>query len=182
MVRKRPARKAAKKVIAPVSEEPKSAVPSEAVAKYLAESGEATLDQMQATVERARAMLANRALLPDGPDTHRTPYPWETAEQRMEGPYSIWFASASDYGTGEGLSIYFAVEYASDENEFRRSLSLILGREMANWADVSERVPKVPFAKQFLSAQFQAQLEAFDRGEGLPSAMSYYACYRENYS
>ena len=165
-----------------MTEKSKASGHSEPVAKFLAEKGEATLDQMQATVDRARAMLANRAVLPDVSDEHRTPFAWETTEQRMEGPYRVWFASDSDYGTGEGLSIYFAAEFASDEAEFRRSLSMILGREMANSAKVSEDVATVPYAEWFLSPQLRAQLEAFGRGEGLPAAMSYYACYRANYA
>jgi len=165
-----------------MTEKSKAAEHSEPVAKFLAEKGEATLDQMQATFDRARAILAIRAVLPDGTDEHRKPYAWETTEQRMEGPYRVWFASDSDYGTGEGLSIYFAAEFASDEAEFRRSLSTILGREMANSAQISEDVPAVPYAEWFLSPQLRARLEAFARGEGLPAAMSYYACYRANYA
>ena len=99
---------------------------SDAVVKYLAEKGEAAIDQWQDTVDRARAMLASGEVLPppDGIDPHRPPpYPWETSEQMMEGPYRIWLGSVSDYGTGEGISIYFFVEYAADEDEFRRSIS-----------------------------------------------------------
>ena len=112
-----------------MTEKDKTHKPAEGVAKFLAEKGDATLDIMQATVDRARAMLANREVFPppDGTDLDRKPYAWETTPQCMEGPYRIWFASASDYATGEGVSIYFAAEFAADEGEFRRSIATIPG-------------------------------------------------------
>ena len=168
-----------------MTEESKTQAHSDAVVKYLAEKGEAAIDQWQDAVNRARAMLASGEVLPppDGLDPHLPPpYPWETSEQQMEGPYRVWLGSVSDYATGEGMSIYFFVEFAADEDEFRRSISRRLTREIANQAQVCEGVAAAPNAQWFLSSQLRARLEAFERGEDLPGAMSFYACYRANYS
>lgn len=162
-----------------------NAAPAEDVARYLAEKGGAAIDQWQAIVDRAREMVASGDVEPprDGIDPHRPlPYPWETTERRLEAPKRVWLGSVEDYATGEGLSVYFAAGLAHDEDEFRRSLSFDLGRELAHRAEVREGLGALPFSTLFLSPALRKSLGAFDRREGRPGAMSFLAQYRANYS
>ncbi len=168
-----------------MSEGSDTSAPSELVARHLAEKGEAVIEQMQATVDRAREMLAAGEVSPppDGIDPHRPPpYKWEITERLLDEPNRVWLASVDDYGTGEGLSVYFAAGFAHDEDEFRRRISLELGRELAHKAKVRLGVGDLPFASMFLSPAPRTTLEGFDQGEDRLGAMSYLACYRANYS
>jgi hypothetical protein len=161
------------------------AAPSEAIARHLAGKGEAAVEQWQAVVDRAREMLASGEVRPpvDGIDPHRPPpYPWETTERRLDTPRRVWLGYVNDYATGEGSSVYFGAGFARDEDEFRRRLSLELGRELANLAKVGEGADSLPFASVYLSPSFRSRLDAFDRGEDRPAAMSFLARFRANYS
>jgi len=160
-----------------------NAEPSEAVARYLAEKGEGAVENMQAAVNRAREMLASSEVTApaDGVDPHRPPHPWETTEPRLDSPKRIWLGYVDDYATGEGLSAYFAASFARSEDEFRRSMSIEIGRELADRAEVGEGVDAIPIASMFLSPSFRSRLEAIDRGNG-PAMISYLARYRANYS
>lgn len=90
--------------------------------------------------------------LPDGEDPHRpVPYPWEATEVQAGQRRSIWLASIEDYRTGEGLTAHFVVSFAHDEDEFRRRVSLELGRELAHLADVRKGISEHPLEAFFLS-------------------------------
>lgn len=110
------------------------------------------------------------------------PYPWEVTEVQAGHRRSIWLASIQDYGTGEGLTVHFGVSFAHDEDEFRRCVSLELGRELAHLADVRKGISEHPLAAFFLSQRARATLEAFDRGENPPGAVSFVVKYHVNYS
>lgn len=158
--------------------------PSEAIARHLAGKGEAAVEQWQAVVDRAREMLASGEVRPlDGIDPHRLPpYPWETSGRRLDAPERVWLGSVEDYASGEGISVYFAAGLAHDEDEFRRSLSIEFGRELAHRAEVREDPDALPLSTFFLSPVLRTNVRAFDRGEGRPATMSFIARYRANYS
>jgi len=157
--------------------------PSEAVARHLVQLGEDAIKQVMATVERARELLASGSVppFPEGTEPP-APYAWEITEPQLETPKRVWFAYVDDYGTGEGLSVYFAAALARDEDEFRRSISSELGRELANKAEVRLDVHGSSLASRFLPPTFVSTLEAFDRGEDRPATMSFLVRYRANYS
>lgn len=159
-------------------------LPSEAAARHLAEKGEGAIAEVAAIAERARELLASGLVNPaaDGHDPHRPPYSWELTERDVHAPKRIWLGYVDDYATGEGLSVYFFAALARGEDEFRRSISLELGRELADKAEVRLGVGGFPFASMFLSPSFASSLEGFDRGEDRPAAMSFIAKYRANYS
>ncbi len=159
--------------------------PSDGAARYFAEQGVGKIEQVQAIVNRAREMLASGEVAPpaDGEDPHRPPpYPWELTERLLDEPNRVWLASVDDYATGEGLSVYFAAGFAADEDEFRRSISREVGRELAHLAKVRLGVGELASASMFLSPDLRATLEAFDHGGERPGAMSFIAKYHVNYS
>ncbi len=112
--------------------------PSEAAARHLALKGRAAIEQIQATVDRARELLAG-GLAPPANDIEPPPHQWELVDDRpSEALPRIWLAVVDDFATGEGLSVYFVAGLARGENAFRRSIALELGRELADRAVVRE--------------------------------------------
>jgi hypothetical protein len=90
--------------------------------------------------------------------------------------------SVEDFATGEGLTVHFAAAFAHDADEFRRRLSLELGREQARQAKIGIGVEGIPQAALFLSPKLRGMLERFDSGEERPAAMSFFARYHANNS
>ncbi|CDO37807.1 hypothetical protein [Novosphingobium sp. KN65.2] len=154
---------------------------SETMARLLAGKGEETLDQWAATIARARELLQTGETVPELP-LPETSYPWEATERRLNAPRRIWCASGEDHVTGAGLCAYFASGFARDEDEFRRRIALEFGRELANRAQLAEGSAAVSFADFFLSPSLRSALEAFERGEGAPATMVFFARYAENRS
>lgn len=168
-----------------MSKQPAVAVPLDAAARYLAEKGQAWVAHHQAIVDRAREMLASGEVVstPDGIEFHRPPpYWWELTERDLSAPERVWLGTVDDFATGEGLRVYFVARFARSEEEFRRGLALELGRQLANRAEVREGVGPHPASTIFLSPAMRKSLDAFDRGEERPGALSFIARYHANYS
>ena len=130
-------------------------------------------------------MLASGSVPPfsDDKDPHGSePYPWETTEPQLKEAKRVWFAAVNEFGTGEVLSVYFAAALVCDEDEFRRSISSELGRELANKADVKVGVHGSSLASRFIPPTFVSTLEALDRGEERHATMSFLVRYHANYS
>lgn len=168
-----------------MSPKPEPLAASEAVARHLAETGEAGIARMQAAIDRAREMLA-RGEVVDPSEAHEPTshaYPWEHTERSLDGPKRVWLASVEDYATGEGLTLFFAAGLARGEDEFRRRIALELGRGRAHRAAIGQGLKgEVPFIDSFVSARLRAMLERFDQGEDPPATMSFFARYAENRS
>jgi hypothetical protein len=159
--------------------------PPEAIARFLATKGAAGVEQMQAIVDRARAMVIEADwAFADPPISAVARFEWEADDDPPpEGPASVWIGSMEDYSTGEGLSVYFVAAFAHSENGFRRYIARELGTGLADRACVRKGVEgSVPCGSMFLTDCFRSSLRAFDRGEGRPAAMSFVARFRANYS
>ena len=160
-------------------------LPSEAAARHLAEKGVAGIEQVQAIVERAHEMLATGEVAPppfDEDPLRPPPYPWEVNTARTGEPRRVWMGIVEDFGTGEGLTVHFAAALAHGDAEFRRRLSLEIGRQRAHRAEVGVGVEGLPQAAFFLSPRFRAMLQRFESGQDRPATMSLFGRYHANYS
>lgn len=159
--------------------------PPEAIARSLAMKGAAAVEQMQSIVDLARRMLVrNEVIASESQLGLVQPYDWEVDDDPPpDGRAGVWLASVSDYATGEGMSVYVLAGFAVSENAFRRRIAAEVGRELADCALVRPGASgSVPYATMLISPSFRSTLEAFDRGEQRPVAMSFVARYRANYS
>lgn len=158
---------------------------SEETVRYFAEKGSAWLTMVQAGLARAQEMVASGEVEEPagGVDPHYTPYAWESTEPEPDAPFRIWRATAEDFATGEGMTVYYAVRRARDADEFRRMISREFGVHFADCAKLAMGVDSpLQFEAAFLSATQRETFGKFDRGEEAPPAMSFYARYHFNYS
>ena len=159
--------------------------PSEALATHFARKGEAAMAELQATVERAREMLASGEVQPyeEGEDPFDVPpYDWEVSEPKSDAPRRIYLGSVSDLATGQGHTVQFAAGLARDGDEFRRQLAAHIGHVLANGAKVNRGLEEVSFSKTFISPSVRQTLEKFDQGKDAPAGFFYLSRWYENRS
>ena len=165
--------------------EKEAAGPSEALATHFARKGEESVAELQATVERAREMLASGEVQPyaEGENPFEVPpFDWEVSEPKGDDPRRIYLGSISDLATGQGHTVHFAAGLARDEDEFRRKLAAQIGHVLANGAKVKRGLEGGPFSKTFISASFRQTLEKFDHGRDAPAGFFYLSHWHENRS
>jgi hypothetical protein len=158
----------------------------ERLARHVALQGEAEATRLRAIAERAQEMLADPrfAAIAAAEVAHLPPpFAWERDEEFPAGaPIAVYLASADDFATGEGLTIYFAAGFGRSEDEFRRKLSNEWGAPLADRARIGCGVDAaVPFAPLFVTPALQSSVEAFEKGRG-PAAFSFFARHHANYS
>ena len=165
--------------------EKEKAMPSEALAAHFAHKGEESVAELQATVERAREMLASGEVQPYGEGENPfevPPYDWEVSEPKSDAPRRIYLGSVSDLATGQGHTVHFAAGLSSDEDEFRRQLAGHIGHVLANGAKVNRGLEEALFSKTFISPSLRQTLEKFDQGRDAPAGYFYLSRLYENRS
>jgi DNA-binding GntR family transcriptional regulator len=165
--------------------EKEKARPSETLATHFAHKGEDAVAELQATVERAREMLASGEVQPygEGENAFEVPlYDWEVSEPKSDAPRRIYLGSVSDLATGQGHSVHFAAGLARDGDEFRRQLAAHIGHVLSNGAKVNRGLDDVSFSKTFISPSLRQSLEKFDQGSDAPAGFFYLSRWHENRS
>ena len=165
--------------------EQEMATPSEALATHFAQKGEGAVAELQATVERAREMLASGEVQPYGEGENPfevPPFDWEVSEPKSDAPRRIYLGSVSDLATGQGHTVHFAAGLARDVDEFRRQLAAHIGHTLANGATVNAGLGDFPFSKTFISPSLRQTLEQFDQGRDAPGGFFYLSRWHENRS
>ena len=165
--------------------EKEMAKPSEVLAAHFAHKGEESVAELQATVERAREMLASGEVQAYGEGENPfevPPYDWEVSEPKSDAPRRVYLGSVSDLATGQGHTVHFAAGLARDEDEFRRQLAAHIGHVLANGAKVNRGLEEVPFSKTFISPSVRQSLEKFDKGKDAPARFFYLGRWHENRS
>ena len=165
--------------------EKEKARPSETLATHFAHKGEDAVAELQATVERAREMLASGEVQPYVEEKNpfeQPPYDWEASEPKSDATRRIYLGSVSDLATGQGHTVQFAAGLARDEDEFRRQLAAHTGHVLANGAKVNRGLEEVPFSKTFISPSLRQSLEKFDQGSDAPAGFFYLSRWHENRS
>ena len=165
--------------------EKETAGPSEALATHFARKGEESVAELQATVERAREMLASGEVQPYAEEENAfevPPFDWEVSEPMTDAPRRIYLGSVSDLATGQGHTVHFAAGLARDEGEFRRQLAAHIGHVLANGAKVNRGLAEVPFSKTFISLSLRQSLEKLDQGRDAPAGYFYLSRLYENRS
>lgn len=159
--------------------------PSEVLAAHFARKGEESVAELQATVERAREMLASGEVHPYGQGESPfevPPYDWEVSEPKSDAPRRIYLGSVSELANGQGHTVHFAAGLARDEDEFRRQLAAHIGHVLANGAKVNRGLEEIPFSKTFLSPSVRQTLEKFEQGKDAPAGFLYLSRWYENRS
>lgn len=159
--------------------------PSEALAAHFARKGEESVAELQATVERAREMLAIGEVQPyaEGENPFEVPpYDWAVSEPKSGAPRRIYLGSVSDLAIGQGHKVHFAAGLARDEDEFRRQLAAHIGHVLANGAKVNRGLGEVPFSNTFISPSVRQNLEKFDEAKDAPAGFFYLGRWHENRS
>ncbi|MDP4574419.1 hypothetical protein Q9K02_04610 [Qipengyuania sp. G39] len=165
--------------------EKQTAKPSEVLAAHFARKGEESVAELQATVERAREMLASGEVQPyaEGENPFEVPpFDWEVSEPKTDAPRRIYLGSVSDLATGQGHTVHFAAGLARDEDEFRRQLAAHMGHALANGAKVNRGLEEVSFSKTFISPSLRQTLEKFDEGGDALAGFFYLSRWHENRS
>lgn len=158
---------------------------SEALAAHFARKGEESVEELQATVERAREMLASGEVQPyaEGENPFEVPpFDWEVSEPKSDARRRIYLGSVSDIATGQGHTVHFAAGLARHEDEFRRQLAAHIGHVLANGAKVNRGLEEVSFSKTFISPSLRQTLEKFDQGKDDPAGFFYLSRWYENRS
>ena len=159
--------------------------PSEFLANHLARKGPDEIEKVQASVDRARELLASGEvqLYGEGENPFElAPYPWEVSEVPANAPRRIFLGTVSDLATGQGHTVYFAAALAWNEDEFRRKMAAHIGHALANGAKVNPGVGDFHFSKTFISPSLQQTLEKFDQGKNAPAAFFFLSRWHENRS
>ncbi len=155
------------------------------LARVVALQGKAEAVRLQAIAERAQEMLADPAFATStaGVTRQPTPHLWEAEEVFPPGARrATYLASAEDYATGEGLTIYFAAGFGRSEGEFRRKLAGEWGVPLADRARIGHGLnAAVPFAAMFMTPSLRAAIDAFEHACE-PAAFSYFARHHANFS
>lgn len=153
-------------------------------ARALAAKGAELIEQMQAIVDRARAMIVAGDVVPEGdlPGTTTPAYSWEVDhDPPLDAPATVWLGTVEDFATGEGYSVYFYAALVKSEQAFRRAMARELGRELAHRATAqAAAVGPPPLAAMFMSPSLQSQLERFHTGPR-PAVFSFVARHYANY-
>jgi hypothetical protein len=112
-----------------------------------------------------------------------TPYAWEAEEVfPAETRRAAYLASAEDYATGEGLTIYFSAGFGRSEGEFRRKLAREWGAPLADRARIGRGLDAgVPFAALFMTVGLRAAIDDFGKARG-PAEFRFFARYHANFS
>ncbi|WP_343342958.1 hypothetical protein WJT74_06565 [Sphingomicrobium sp. XHP0239] len=159
--------------------------PSEFLANHLARKGPDEVKKVQASVDRARELLASGEvqLYREGENPFElAPYPWEVSEVPANAPRRIFLGTVSDLATGQGHTVYFAAALAWNEDEFRRKMAAHIGHALANGAKVNPGVEDFHFSKTFISPSLRQTLEKFDEGKDAPAAFFFLSQWHENRS
>lgn len=165
--------------------EQKKARPSEALATHFARKGEDAVAELQASIERAREMLATGEVQPYGEGENLLelpPFDWEVSEPQSGAPRRIYLGSVSDPATGQGHTVHFAAGLAGDEDDFRRQLAAHIGHVLANGAKVKQGLGDISFSKTFISRSLRQSLKKFDQGRDAPAGFFYLSRWHENRS
>ena len=101
--------------------------------RALAAKGAELVEQMQAIVDRARAMIVAGEVVPEGDPVGATPsaYSWEVDHgPPPDASAAVRLGTVEDFATGEGYSVFFHAALAKSEDAFRRVMARELGREL----------------------------------------------------
>lgn len=152
------------------------------LARYLARMGRQQVEQFQLVVNEALRLLDESR--PVTLEAQPEPYSWEQADAASpDRPRAVYLATVQDYGTGVGLTVHFVAVLAGSEDEARRYLARLLGRNLAQLAILVRGADGiVPFARLFLSPELRASLQRIQEGDEGPAAFSYQARYHMNLS
>lgn len=156
---------------------------SDHLVRYLAGRGCDAIDDWQALIDAARAMLASGELK----EEEITAYPWEL--ERHAPPTErtrIWFSYMSDHATGAGLTTTIFAALAHSEAEFRRSISANFDRNTAHYADVVQGMEGLDTLEEgtsaFLSPMVRARLMGLGEGKERPAAFSLLIQWHANFA
>lgn len=159
--------------------------PSEFLANRIALRGNSAIEDMQATLDRAREIAAasNFQEFQSGEDPlARSPFAWEVSSSAIDHPRRVYLGITTHMETGQGHTVYFAASLARDADEFRRKLAGHLDRYLANAAQVACGVGNFPFSKVFISPSLHLRLQRYDAAKDAPPAFFYAAHWAENRS
>lgn len=159
--------------------------PSEFLASHIAKRGASAIEDMQATVDRAREIAAASGYqeYESGEDPFaKAPYRWEVSSNDVNQTRRVYLGTVTLTATGQGQTVYFAASLARDADEFRRKLADHLDRHLANAAQVACGVTDLPFSEIFISPSLHLTLQRYDAGRDAPPAFFYAAHWAENRS
>ena len=159
--------------------------PSEFLANHIARRGTSAIEDMQATVDRAREIAAasDFQVYQTGEDPlARTPFEWEISSSELDKRRRVYLGTVTNLATGQGQTVYFAASLARDADEFRRKLAGHLDRYLANAAKVKSGVGDFPFSKKFIPPSLHLTLQRYDAGKDAPPGFFYLAQWAENRS
>lgn len=159
----------------------------ERVARITAAKGRAEVAKLRAIIERAQAMLDERAFTPSTASNQAwrpAAYDWEKPELFAVGQgRHLYRGSVADLATGQGLTRICHAGYARSEREFRR----IMARDLPAWLvdgavverDWNERIVDEDL---LLSPALRHLLTLSESGEGGLAALSFHARLHTNSS
>ena len=147
---------------------------SHVAATRLAARG-ANVQQMQATVDLARQMLAARQSEPLQTDAARTGSvePDGSAAETSQPPPSpkVFLATVSELVQGQGHTLHFAAGLARRGSEFRIQLARDWGSVLAKGAEIQCGLSTFPFADLMMPAPVRNLLERSESGTEAPASL-----------
>ncbi len=152
---------------------------SHAAASRLAARGADAIQQMQATVDLAKQMLASRQSEPVQTDAARTgsAEPDSSAAETSQPPPKprVFLGTVSELGQGQGHTLHFAAGLARRESDFRIQLARDWGSVLAEGAHTQCGLSAFPFADLMMPDPVRGLLQRSESDiEGLASL--HYTC------
>lgn len=150
---------------------------SHAAASRLAARGANAIQQMQATVDLARQMLASRQSEPVQTDAARTGSvdPDGSAAETSQPPpkHRVFLGTVSELAQGQGHTLHFAAGLARRESEFRIQLEHDWGSVPGKGARIQSGLSTFPFADLMLPEPVRNLLERSESGTDAPASLHY---------
>lgn len=150
---------------------------SHAAASRLAARGADAIQQMQATVDLARQMLASQQSEPLQTDAARTGSvePDGSAAETSQPPSKpkVFLGTVSELVQGQGHTLHFAAGLARRESEFRSQLARDWGSVLAKGAEIECGLSTYPFADLMMPDPVRNLLERSESGTEAPASLHY---------